>query len=101
MVLDQSGLAARIPEEHQVFAQQADEPGRLLLAQLLKRRDWVPVAPQQLTGGRPPPDATEQLVLFPGKHGLPLRRLGPRSTCVAHPLTSLKIGAPLELVKRG
>src|SRR5581483_9485490 len=75
MVLDQPNLSALVAEQDEVLAQNPHKASRLFGRQLLRRRDRMPVAPQQLTGGRSRPAAGYQLVLFLRKHRFSSNRL--------------------------
>src|SRR4051794_9648476 len=67
MVLDEANIAALIPEEHQIFGEDADEPGGLLV-QLLSDRYGVPVAAKELACGRARAHPGYPLVFLSGQH---------------------------------
>src|SRR2546428_2998447 len=72
MVLDEPDLAGRDAKGDQVLAHEPDADGRTVpLRQLARHEGGHPVLAQHRAHRRAGSDATEQLVVFPGKHRLP------------------------------
>ena len=74
VVLDQRGASGRGAKGDQVLAQEPDPDGRSVgLGQLARQQRRDPVLPDEVAHRRARADPTEELVVFPGQHGVPPR----------------------------
>ncbi len=70
VAVEQPVGARLVPEQDQIFAQQAHRQDRPFAGQFLRQRRRLPVAAQELSGRGAGAAPGDQLVLFRAKHGL-------------------------------
>src|SRR5262249_59326829 len=66
--LEQAVAAIVVPEQHEVFAEEANGFDRPLARQFVEERRGLPVAPHQLARGRAGAGAGDEIVLLRAQH---------------------------------
>jgi len=82
--LDKPDLARGAPEQHEILAEVADLLGGVLVVDLGRACDGVPVAAHQLAHGRSGSDPGQSIVLLLRQHGSPLQITAPAMDRILH-----------------